>query len=50
VKQDGFLLLRAKSKVQNVVVVVCYVQKLEAKQQNIKAKQQNPKTKLIRNA
>jgi hypothetical protein len=37
-KHDGFLLLHAKSKVQNVVVVAYYVQNLEAKQQNTKAK------------
>jgi hypothetical protein len=38
VKHDGFLLLHVKSKVQNVVVVACCVQNLEAKQQNTQAK------------
>jgi hypothetical protein len=36
-KHDGFLLLRAKSKVQNVVSIIGCIQNLEAKQQNTKA-------------
>jgi len=40
-KHNGFLLLCAKSKVQNVVVVASCVQNLEAKQQSTKAKQKH---------
>jgi hypothetical protein len=38
VKCDSFLLLHAKSKFQNVVVVACCVQNLETKQQKTESK------------
>jgi hypothetical protein len=37
-KCDGFLLLHAKSKVQNVLIIGGCIQNLEAKQQNSKTK------------